>query len=1234
MGHEERVAEIERCLAIIKQRVQWQDVPKAEIEALVRDLLQVVTGAGCLKRLEEEERNYPGVDLGEEAEGWAVQVTKRADKRKIEKTLRRCEENGIDEKYQRIIMFQTAETKLNYTRGTAPKRSFEGPQGRLRVKCPEDLWDWRTVLEYARDNMGEAERIHEILIRYTGSLKGRKIVGVTMVVAKTDYTRIVRREKEKELIERIRSNKIVWIEGEAGSGKTTLLNSALASGIAKEAVFYNLKGVVPGKMAEAIEEAGDRDEDVVVMEDMGWNERAQNQPLLHASLERRRGKGKLTLVTCEEAGAGRAGLPGREAAVVEVGSLSRGEVTELVTKAGGRAELAEFVYRLSGGGHTELASVYVETLRKQDWSEGGITEAMTGWGSDVERSRREVACRIVREGSAWDKKLIAKLAVGVGTFSEKTAQAVTGCCARALEPLKGYWMKRVEGSRWRMSPLLRGFADGELEAEGVERAHQAWGFETARASGDGEINIDATLIHAIAGKSEAILCWLCITLLGDGINPGQLREGSFLIQCQLTLEGHKWITEVGKTLLLLVQLKAAEGNSAQTKDLDRRMGEEIEKIGNKALRAHLKALRGAIVLRRTESVEELERVWEAAAAVGEVVECIEKEGSKTWTGERVRHGMFAKAFAESRTVERLQAGIRQMGRLSKIERRKLLEFGAGQEEWLSVGVSRPWVDGLAKGKTPTELVADYRKVLAEAQALGEETVEAEVRAVISVLWNEYLKDWREAEKVLEMRATSRRARNTIHIARAKVAAWNGDRNEADKRWERVNAMKETLSPLARVMFQRAAGINAHEAGMHERSAQWFGAAAQSASEVTEADRAVDETGGTQKRGAGRNEWWAGLETDKTIQLALGGREEEARETALRLVDKVEKTGLVLAGVGLQARNLIPHVCLWLKERAEGSRNDGNEARFGIYGGMASNPEPAKELADRKVASWQNTWAAARYQLALAEIVGRREKVERPISAEVSKSITCIPGMELLMAYELKNAALVEGDGIEALNQLRREIGLHKMIIGNIRREEEVFGGIRDRSVTEWEITKAEVPQGRYAELLLVLATRATLADPAEPRREGVGRLYSAVKTEIGQLEYMERWLSGGRAGTPDGSSEGRFIRILEAIGRDERCGANWSPQERWQYICNIWWFFSRCQSWGVIEELLLGWMQSMGQRDREEAGKVARRISFLQELEKNGKRLRLLTPEQVAAIEGSRQQLQMKYPLGEPRENG
>jgi hypothetical protein len=129
-------------------------------EAFLTELLGVVFALPGLRNLNQEKKNFPGLDLADDAAGVAYQVTATPDLSKIKNSLRTSIVAGLHATYPRIRVYILTEKQASYSQTAIDAVT----QGRMEFDGGRDIQDYRDVLRACAGlQLTQLERVVDLL---------------------------------------------------------------------------------------------------------------------------------------------------------------------------------------------------------------------------------------------------------------------------------------------------------------------------------------------------------------------------------------------------------------------------------------------------------------------------------------------------------------------------------------------------------------------------------------------------------------------------------------------------------------------------------------------------------------------------------------------------------------------------------------------------------------------------------------------------------------------------------------------------------------------------------------------------------------------------------------------------------------------------------------------------------------------------------------------------------------
>lgn len=122
-------------------------------ETFTIPLFKLIFGWGELRDLNIDQKNYPGIDLGDTKHRIAIQVTSETALEKIKKTLMLFVRNNQYINFDRIIIFMIREKQKTYSQSAINKIC----NGKFKFSVKKDIIDLNDLLKYIKDH-----RLHDL----------------------------------------------------------------------------------------------------------------------------------------------------------------------------------------------------------------------------------------------------------------------------------------------------------------------------------------------------------------------------------------------------------------------------------------------------------------------------------------------------------------------------------------------------------------------------------------------------------------------------------------------------------------------------------------------------------------------------------------------------------------------------------------------------------------------------------------------------------------------------------------------------------------------------------------------------------------------------------------------------------------------------------------------------------------------------------------------------------------
>ena len=649
--------------------------------------------------------------------------------------------------------------------------------------------------------------------------------------------------------------------------------------------------------------------------------------------------------------------------------FSEDESASLVGLHGGDPSLWGKLAHVSGAfGHPQLVHAFVAGMAARGWPRSEIPAIIdSGLSTGDIVAEREAARRsLISVLPADARNLLYRLSMMIGSFNRAAALNIAiapppiTSAGEALDTLIGPWVETMGRDSYRVSPLAGQSGKDMLLPEQQQVIHGAIASQCMSGGSINASDIDKIILHAMLGKNQPVLVSLTYSLLtSDTQVISLLAENLAVLRVFETNKPIYPDNTYISLMLRLVQFKvlAAGQEKGGIEPCVRALLRESEQLEPIRARTMFQILSLGTVLGTMGIGNHLENWVELlfqfhAVANGSAFSKGLLAGLEATPGMRGSAVglLFAIGSSNLTSVAKLEHVFEQLNRLEPERRAMLLRpMGQAAPDY-SVLVNSPWVAERHQIDA-IDAAMRYQRMAAQTSSWGFRPITVQCWIARAVMLDEYANDFEGALKVLDEAVAENGDDVLISRARAKIYRRAQDHERALSILRCIADVVGKDNDVERAFALRDAAISAANCDDWAQAEEWFLESKRSASQVKLPDMQAMAVG---------------LGADAAVAAFKIGQVERC---LTGLADALVALGEIRPETSLQCahcHHLVRHTILWVR-----SRTDGREVFIGgepicMQPGVCSNPEPAKELAERPLGAIDIAW----YMLAESELISR------------------------------------------------------------------------------------------------------------------------------------------------------------------------------------------------------------------------------------------------------------------------
>jgi len=650
--------------------------------------------------------------------------------------------------------------------------------------------------------------------------------------------------------------------------------------------------------------------------------------------------------------------------------FSEDESARLVGLHGGDPKLWGKLAHVSGAfGHPQLVHAFVAGIAARGWPRSEIPAIINaGLSTGDTAAEREAARRSLISVLPEDaRNLLYRLSMTIGSFNRAAALNIAATpppitqAGEALDVLIGPWVETTGRDSYRVSPLAGQSGKDMLLPEHQRVIHRAIASQFMSGSSVNASDIDKIILHAILGKNEPVL----VSLTSELMNSDN-RLTSFLADNLALLrifETNKLIYPDNiciSLMLRLAQFKVLVAGQERSgiESCVRALLRESGQLEPGEARDMLQVLSLSTVLGTMGIANHLENWIELLLefhAIANANEFSRKllanvEATPDMRGSTV--GMlFAIGGSNLTSVAKLERVFEQLNRLEPAQRAMLLRPSLQASSDCSVLVNSPWVAEQHSGLNALDAAMRYRRMATQTSSWGFRLITIQCWIARAIMLDEYANDFDGALRVLDEAVTENGDDVLISRARAKIYWRAEDHERALSILRGIADVVGKDNHIERAFALREAAISAAKCNDWAQAEEWFLESKVSALQAKLPDMQAMAVG---------------LGADAAVAAFRVGQVERCLRG---LADGLVALGEVRPEASLRGahcHHLLRHTILWVQSRLEGREVILGGEPISMRPGICSNPEPAKEIAERPLGTIDIAW----YMLAESELMSR------------------------------------------------------------------------------------------------------------------------------------------------------------------------------------------------------------------------------------------------------------------------
>ena len=629
------------------------------------------------------------------------------------------------------------------------------------------------------------------------------------------------------------------------------------------------------------------------------------------------------------------------------------ETSQLISVLGGDPEYwGRVTYLAAGAGHPQLTYAFVAGLASRGWPKHEIAEITARGLTNADLEDEHSAARAnLFESQPWPvRELLYRLSFLAAPFERSLAIAIGTLqppierAGECFDELVDRWLEPTMADRYRPSPLVRGIGRKMLSADQQRQVDDKIATEMTNRNPIDAGDIDAILVHGLAGASQASLVKLTAAINSVDGETRQAIARHLAVFPFLDTSKPIYPNDLRTSVMLrLTQLRVvlAREERRGVDDIVAALISEIDAAPGGPMRSQIEGAAIGAVLNNLGIARYLSN-WVGLLSRFRRVARTDHDDNVTLVPPiPLAAALFSIGVAGLDSVKKLEAVFDALSCLDDDERLEFLTPIDPSVQDYSVLIQHPWT-ARAKQRDfdAAEAVDSYRKMGTQADTWGLRALSVQCRIAVAMILDERLGDTAGALHALNDTATKFGDEPILAFTSARLHRRIGHATEALAYFRNAISQMSLLGQVEAVHTAREGAICAAECGEWDTARTWF-LRAQTVSGPLEA--------------IGLSAIGVGLRADAAVASFQAGDLGDAlslmKDALLSLAEIEPESNLQSA----HCHRLIRHAILWLQARVESRDIKIAGKPIEMLPGACSNPEPVPEIEQRPLGHIDFAW---------------------------------------------------------------------------------------------------------------------------------------------------------------------------------------------------------------------------------------------------------------------------------------